>query len=76
MLSKMMRPVDETVPEYEMLNKDAKSLDKYKLPELKLAARYFGLRVGGNKTELKTRLIEKFDKTKKMIKIQKTFRGH
>ena len=76
MLSKMARPVDETVPEYEMLNKDAKSLDKYKLPELKLAARYFGLRVGGNKTELKTRLIEKFDKTQKMIKIQKTFRGH
>jgi hypothetical protein len=76
MLSKMMRPVDETVPEYEMLNKDTKPLDKYKLPELKLAARYFGLRVGGNKTELKMRLIEKFDKTKKLIKIQKTFRGN
>ena len=76
MLSKMMRPVDETVPEYEMLNKDAKPLEKYKLPDLKLAARYFGLRVSGNKTDLKTRLIEKLDKTKKLIKIQKTFRGY
>ena len=32
--------------------------------------------MSGNKTELKTRLIEKLDKTKKLIKIQKTFRGH
>jgi hypothetical protein len=76
MLSKMMRPVDDPVPEYEMLNKDTKPLEKYKLPELKLAARYFGLRVTGNKTELKTRLIENLEKMKKIIKIQKTFRGH
>jgi hypothetical protein len=71
-----MRPVDDPVPEYEMLNKDTKPLEKYKLPELKLAARYFGLRVTGNKTELKTRLIENLEKMKKLIKIQKTFRGH
>jgi hypothetical protein len=76
MLSKMARPVNETVPEYDMLNKNAKPLEKYKLPELKLAARYFGLRVSGNKTELKIRLIENLEKTKKIIRIQKTFRGH
>jgi hypothetical protein len=75
MFSKMMKPKDD-ISEYDLLKTDPRSLDKFKLPELKLAAKYFGLRVSGNKTELKTRIIENLEKCRKIVKIQKTFRGH
>jgi hypothetical protein len=52
------------------------SLKKYKLDFIKNLLRHYKLRLTGNKQILTERLENYFDKHKKSIILQKTFRGH
>jgi hypothetical protein len=51
-------------------------IEKYKLPELKAVAKYYDLRISGNKPILRERILEYFKKTESATIIQRTFRGH
>lgn len=51
-------------------------IEKYKLPELKAVAKYYDLRISGNKPILRERIIEYFKKTESATFIQRIFRGH
>ena len=51
------------------------SLKSYKIPELKAIAKYNGLHVTGTKPVLIERIINHFNRTKHVVKIQAVFRG-
>ncbi len=52
------------------------SFEKYKLPELKVVAKYYHLHVSGNKPILIDRIRTYFRQTQSAMIIQRIFRGH
>jgi hypothetical protein len=74
-LSKPLNSYDINI-NYILFFKDNISLKKYKIPELKKIAKENNLHVSGSKPQLIDRIEQYFLKCKKIVNIQKIFRGH